>query len=185
MATRRTPQRGPGRGARPGAPGLRPGVRGGDRGRDAARGPRPRFTHRMAVLVLVLAVLVVSYASSMRAYLDQRAHIADLRTQIASSQKDIALLEREKRRWADDAYVEAQARERLGWVLPGETAYQVIGRDGKPLERGDELTDPSTVARSTPQAWWDKVHGSLTAADHPERVSTPATRIVPTPAPKP
>jgi cell division protein FtsB len=139
----------------------------------------------MAVLVVVLAVLVVSYASSMRAYLEQRSHIADLRAQIASSQKDISVLEREKRRWKDDAYVETQARERLGWVLPGETAYQVIGRDGKPMERGDELTDPSTVSRSTPEAWWDKVHGSLQAADHPERVSTPARRIVPTPAPTP
>ena len=52
----------------------------------------------MAVLVVVVAVLVVSYASSMRAYLQQRAHINDLRAQIDSSQRDIKALEREKRR---------------------------------------------------------------------------------------
>ena len=83
---------------------------------------RPRFTNRMAILVVVLAVLVVSYASSMRAYLQQRAHINDLRAQIDSSERDIKALEREKRRWQDDAYVETQARERFGWVMPGETA---------------------------------------------------------------
>jgi hypothetical protein len=44
---------------------------------------RSRFTGRAAVLVLVLAVLTVSYASSLRAYLQQRAHIGDLKAQIA------------------------------------------------------------------------------------------------------
>src|ERR1700712_2677074 len=130
MATRRTPN-GPRKGARPGRnPGnIRPGDRGSDRARATAEtAPRLRFTNRMAVLVLVLAVLVVSYASSMRAYLQQRSHMNELRAQIVSSERDISNLEREKRRWQDDAYVETQARERFGWVLPGETSYQVIGR---------------------------------------------------------
>ena len=109
----------------------------------------------MAVLVVVLAVLVVSYASSMRAYLQQRAHINDLRAQIASSERDIKAMEREKRRWADDDYVKAQARQRFGWVMPGETSYQVIDRDGNPLQRGEELTDPNSVARTVPDPWWD------------------------------
>ncbi len=139
----------------------------------------------MAVLVVVLAVLVVSYASSMRAYLQQRSHIADLRSQIDSSQRDITALEREKRRWQDDAYVEKQARERFGWVLPGETSYQVIGRDGKPLESSDELTDPNSVARQVPDAWWDKVYGTIEAADHPKKAPTPASRITPSPTPTP
>ncbi len=137
----------------------------------------------MAIVVAVLAVLVVSYASSMRAYLEQRTHIADLRAQVASSDRDIKSLEREKRRWGDDAYVEAQARERFGWVMPGETSYQVIGRDGKPLETSDELTNPDTVAQEVPEAWWDKLHSSLEAADHPKKKSTPATRITPPPVP--
>jgi cell division protein FtsB len=139
----------------------------------------------MAVLVVVLAVLVVSYASSMRAYIDQRSHIADLRARIASSESDIKALEREKRRWKDDAYVEAQARERFGWVMPGETSYQVIDRDGKPLERSDKLTDPDTVARQVPEPWWDKVRGSLEAADHPKKAPTPTTSITPPPTPTP
>ena len=139
----------------------------------------------MAVLVLVLAVLVISYASSMRAYLQQRSHISDLRAQIASSEGVINALERVKRRWQDPAFVETQARERLGWVLPGETSYQVIGRNGKPLERTSSLTDPGSVAKALPDPWWDKVYGTLETADHPEKVSTPATKIAPTPVPSP
>ena len=187
MATRRT-QSGPRRGARPGhLPGtIRPGSRGSERARTAtAAEPRPRFTNRMAILVVVLAVLVVSYASSMRAYLQQRSHINDLRAQIDSSERDIKALEREKRRWDDPAYVETQARERFGWVLPGETSYQVIDRDGNPLERNDELTDPDSVARQVPDPWWDKVYGTLEAADHPKKAPAPATDITPPPVPTP
>ena len=136
----------------------------------------------MAVLVVVLAVLVVSYASSMRAYLQQRAHINDLRAQIDSSERDIKALEREKRRWQDDAYVETQARERFGWVMPGETGYQVIDRDGKPMERHDELTDPNSMAQQVPDPWWGKVYGTLEAADHPKKKSTPKSSITPPPA---
>lgn len=135
----------------------------------------------MAVLVAVLAVLVVSYASSMRAYLQQRSHIHDLQAQLASSKQDISALEREKRRWSDKAYVEAQARERFGWVLPGETSYQVIGRDGKPLDRSDTLTDPSSVAQPVPRAWWDKVYGTVEAADHPATAPSPTRHIAPAP----
>jgi cell division protein FtsB len=184
---RRTPQ-GPRRGTRRDQVqrNIRPGARGTDRApATAVAAPRPRFTNRMAILVVVIAVLVVSYASSMRAYLQQRSHINDLRAQIASSESDIKALEREKRRWDDEAYVRSQATERFGWVMPGDTSYQVIDRNGKPLGKTDELTDPNTVARSVPDAWWSKVYGSLEVADHPKKAPTPATRITPSPAPTP
>jgi cell division protein FtsB len=188
MPTRRTPQGRPLRGSRRDQVqrNIRPGARGTERARATeSAAVRPRFTNRMAILVAVLAVLVVSYASSMRAYLQQRSHINDLRAQIASSERDITSLEREKRRWADDEYVKAQARERFGWVMPGETSYQVIDRNGKPLAKGDELTDPNSVARSVPDPWWGKVYGTLEVADHPKKAPTPATTITPSPTPTP
>jgi len=93
MAQRRTPRGGP-------AGSRRPGERGGqqrartspvaatptDDGTPATRRRRPRLTGRAAILVLVVAVLTVSYASSMRAYLQQRAHIKDVKEQIATRQ---------------------------------------------------------------------------------------------------
>jgi cell division protein FtsB len=146
-----------------------------------AAAPRPRFTNRAAILLVVFAILVISYASSMRAYLQQRDHINELKQQIASSKASIADAEREKRRWRDPAYVEAQARERFGWVLPGETSYQVLDANGNPLTGEDELTDPDSIAPSKPKAWWTKAYSTLEAADHPEKkvTPTPATRITP------
>jgi cell division protein FtsB len=134
----------------------------------------------MAVITVVLAVLVVSYASSMKAYLQQRGQINTLNSAIARSQQDIASLEREKKRWNDPAYVKDQATRRFGWVLPGEVAYQVIDRNGKPMGTTNQLSDPNRVVHVTPTAWWAKQASSLARADHPPKVQPPpASKITP------
>jgi len=123
----------------------------------APQPPRARFTGRAAIFVLVLAVLMVSYASSMRAYFEQRQHLASLRASIASSQGNIEDLRREKNRWSDPAYVEAQARARFGWVMPGEIGYQVT--DDQPL-------------------WWQSAWGTVLAAGNPQdELPPPAAQI--------
>ncbi|MGZ4447478.1 MAG: FtsB family cell division protein [Nocardioides sp.] len=172
-----------------GGPGgnRRPGQRGNPRARGAAPVPgpaaagqprRPRFTGRAAILVLVLAVLTVSYASSMRAYVQQRSHIEDLKSQIAARQQSIDALEREKQRWQDPAFVQAQARQRFGYLMPGETSYVVLGPDGKPLESQSTLTDPSTVARKAPTAWWSSEWRSVQLAGHPPRPQAPPVTTI-------
>ena len=142
----------PGAAAQSAAPGAAPAAPVAGR-RAAGEGRRrPRLTGRAAILVLVLAVLAVSYASSMRAYLQQRSHIDDLKAQIAQREADIDELEREKRRWHDPAYVEAQARDRFGYVMPGETSYVVLDEDGEPLESDRRCPTPTTVTAARPTA---------------------------------
>ena len=179
------------RGSRPRAQ-SRPGSRtrpGGPRPRaqaaTPAAAPRPRLTSRAAVLVLVLAVLMVSYASSMRAYFEQRHRLGDLQDDITESRANIEALQREKARWDDPAYVRTQARQRFGWVLPGEIAFQVIDEDGKPLDHDDSLSDPEVVTEATQPLWWQSAWRSVEVAGNPEDaddVPPPATKIQP---PKP
>ncbi len=109
----------------------------------------------------------------MRAYLQQRAHISDLKAQIAQRETNIDELEREKRRWHDPAYVQAQARERFGYLMPGETSYVVLGEDGKPLESQSTLTDPSTVNKKAPTAWWTTEWKSVQLAGNPPKPEAP------------
>lgn len=111
---------------------------------------RPRLTHRAAVLGLVLLVLLVSYASSMRAWLDQRQQVEQARAEIATTRRSVADLARQQRRWSDDAYVEQRARERLAYLMPGETGYRVLTPDGdspgaepEPGEQDELSGDPS------------------------------------------
>lgn len=170
----------------------RPPARGRTRPRPAAggagRGPapgrsgtprrRPRLTGRSAVLVLVLAVLAVSYASSMRAYLEQRAHIGDLKAEIAQRETAIDDLSRERQRWDDPAYAEQQARERFGYVMPGETSYVVLDEDGEPLEPEATLSEETPTDPADDQPWWDRAWSSVETSGNPPRPETPpATRV--------
>jgi cell division protein FtsL len=156
--------------ARPAAPRPQEPVA---RGAATAERPRSRLTGRAAVLVLVLAVLMVSYASSLRAYLQQRSHINDLKSQIAQHEANIDELESEKERWDDPAYVEQQARERLGYVMPGEKTYLVLGEDGKPLQPAAELQDPHTVISTKPTPWWSDGWDSIELAGNPPKTGRP------------
>jgi cell division protein FtsB len=135
--------------------------------------PRSRLTGRAAVLVLVIAVLTVSYASSLRAYLEQRSQINDLKVSIAQHEGNIDALETEKDRWDDPAYVAQQARERLGYVMPGEKTYLVLGEDGKPLEPASELQNPNTVIASKPTPWWSDGWASVELAGNPPKPGKP------------
>ena len=139
---------------------------------------KSRLTSRAAVLVLVVAVLMVSYASSMKAFLQQRAHINDLQAQIADREKNIDALEAEKGRWDDDAYVEQQARARLGYVMPGEKTYLVLDENGNALRPASDLDDPADVISSTPTPWWSDAWASVElAGDPPKPAKPPATEI--------
>jgi cell division protein FtsB len=186
MADRRTSRGRPRGTTRPTGPRSgnrpRPAAAGAARPADRRTTQRPRLTGRAAILVLVLVVLTVSYASSLRAWLQQREHIADLRAQIERTDKNIDALQREKRRWNDDAYVAQQARERFSYLMPGETGYQVIDEDGEPLDSVDSLPDESEIPSEKPKAWWDTAWESVEAAGDPPTVADlPAGAIKPPP----
>jgi hypothetical protein len=119
------------------------------------------------VMVLVLSVLTISYASSLKAYFQQHSQIQQLRSQIAGSQRSIDRLESEKAQWRDPAYVKEQARARFGYLMPGQTAYVVIGADGKPISPQSTLSDPRTSSSSTPTAWWTREWRSVQLAGDP------------------
>jgi hypothetical protein len=123
------------------------------------------------VLVLVLSVLTISYASSLKAYFQQHSQIQELKAEIASSQTSISALENEKARWQDPAYLKEQARARFGYLMPGQTSYVVIGADGKPLSAQATLNDPrTTTAGQTPTAWWTTEWTSVQLAGDPPPV---------------
>ncbi len=142
---------------------------------------RSSLTTRAIALGVVLMVLVISYASSLRIYVSQRTHITATRQQIVEQQDTIGDLQAELAKWNDPDFVKAQARQRLGWVVPGETGYKVIGPDGKPLDGGVEIdTQGATVAEDQP-AWWQTLWGSTRAADDPAPAPKPTTPPVITP----
>ncbi|MCW2679447.1 MAG: ftsL1, partial [Frankiales bacterium] len=124
--------------------------------------PPPRrspLTPRAAVLALIAAGLLASAALPMREYVNQRSEIAALETAQADQRERVAALEAEKQRLQDPAYVAAEARRRLHFVMPGETAYVVLAPEPGTLE------DDKDKGPEAP--WYSQVWGSVEEADRP------------------
>jgi cell division protein FtsB len=80
---------------------------------------------RAAILAVVVCVLTLTIAGPVRTYFAQRTEmkqLADAQTQLRSQ---IADLQQQKIKLGDPVYIAAQARERLGFVMPGDIPYQV------------------------------------------------------------
>ena len=113
---------GRGRPPRPGRPARPPR---GVASRDQRAAPR-RLTGRAAVLALSLSHARARYAYPLREYLASAARSRSCARSRSQQRRRVAGCRRSRRRWDDPAYVEAQARERLHFVMPGETSYVVL-----------------------------------------------------------
>jgi cell division protein FtsB len=121
-----------------------------------------RLTGRAVVLILVAAALVMSLAFPVREYLAQRAAIAAAEEQAATLETRVDNLRDQVGRWRDDAFVEQQARERLHYVMPGETGLVLLSPDDVEQARKPEIREPVEPE----VAWFDTLWGSVKEADN-------------------
>ncbi|MGC4984201.1 MULTISPECIES: FtsB family cell division protein [unclassified Streptomyces] len=98
---------------------------------------RSRLTGRAALLAMVLCSLIVALAYPMRQYVSQRAQIGDVERQREQARQRVEQLRDLKARWQDDAYAKQQIRQRLHYVMPGETGYVVIDPDAAKQSRAE------------------------------------------------
>jgi cell division protein FtsB len=169
MATqRRTPRRGQAGPGRSTGAAARTTLRAAAAAASAATRERPRITKRAVILLLVVAMLAISWASSFRAWFQQRAEMDDLRSQIAQTQAEIKDLKGEKRRYSDEAYIRQQARLRFGYVMPGEESFQALDENGQPIGSVEELAVPGNLPGQEPTAWYQTAWESVEAAGNPK-----------------
>ncbi|MDO4243207.1 MAG: septum formation initiator family protein [Actinomyces sp.] len=209
-----TPRRPPP--ARPGArPGARRPSRQAERGEQAGRGeqapeaaapdrrreevPAPNHAvlrlggadgmavpgRALALAIVVLLAFVVVFPS-LRGYLSQRAQYDAVLEEIAQAEATSTALEAELARWQDDDYVRTQARDRLSYVMPGETTYVVVGADE--VERAEQAAQDAQATEERP--WYEVLRESARVAGGEEAeqvVVDPAqqgwTTTTPTPTP--
>ena len=84
---------------------------------------------RIVTLAVVGLLAFVVVFTSLRAYLSQQAQYDAVVAKIKEASDTSTSLENELAQWKDDTYVRAQVRERLGYVMPGDTSYVVVGAD--------------------------------------------------------
>lgn len=89
----------------------------------------------LSLLLLIVAALVV-LAPGLKTFIEQRQQIAVLEQAYLDAQADVDDLNAEIDRWSDPAYIEAQARDRLYYVYPGDVTFLVIGDENLGLDDG-------------------------------------------------
>jgi cell division protein FtsB len=114
----------------------------------------------LSSLLLIVAALVV-LAPNLKTLVEQRQQIAELSAQVAQEKKSVTDLQGEVDRWRDPAYVEAQARAKLYYVMPGDVSYFVIGG---PSSTTTTTADGLPVSDKIQSADVDWVHGLLKTA---------------------
>jgi len=78
------------------------------------------------VMLAILVLTIVVLAPSLRTVVEQQNQLAELRASVEEHKDAVNDLEDDIARWDDPAYIEAQARDRLVYVFPGDYTYLVI-----------------------------------------------------------
>ena len=81
---------------------------------------------RLIVVLTVAAILSVMLVPSLYQWWQQERELAQIKAQVAQQQQKNADMQRQLDLWNDPDYISTQARERLGYVRPGETQYTVV-----------------------------------------------------------
>jgi cell division protein FtsB len=117
-------------------------------------------TRRAAMFAIVVCALALSVAVPLRTYLAQRDEVQIQEQRQAQLREQVGDLEQRKAQLSDPAQVQAEARKRLRYVLPGETPYLVE-------LPGDHDTDgQGQPAQQAPQqqSWYETLWNAVTGA---------------------
>jgi cell division protein FtsB len=136
---------------------------------------------RAAILAAVICVLTLTIAGPVRTYFAQRTEMKQLKATEAQLRSQIAGLEEQKVKLADPVFIAAQARERLGFVMPGDIPYQVQ-LPANAAVPGTPGSEPA--ATKSDQPWYTALWHTI--ADAPHGVSPTFSPVPPPPdAPPP
>ena len=153
----------PSRGLRSPASGATPRVRRDPRGRRASFGSVVSW--RLLVMLGVLGLAFALVAPSVRVYLNQQSEIAALAAERDSAKQEVADLNAELQRWEDPAFIIAQARDRLQYVMPGETPYRVIDPElAQAQAEGSLEAERAGTDLGSQEPWFNNVWDELEAA---------------------
>lgn len=132
---------------------------------------------RAAILATVICVLTLTIAGPVRTYFAQRTEMKQLAASEAALRHQISDLEQQKGKLGDPAYIAAQARERLGFVMPGEIPYQVQLPPGAALP-ADPGSQQKTAVSNDP--WYTSLWHTIADSPH-----GPPAPVPPPPPPNP
>jgi cell division protein FtsB len=113
------------------------------------------------LLILLIGVAFLTQVVPYRQIIESRQQVAAAHAELAALVEENSQLQADVAALQTDSEIEALAREKLGYVRPGEVAYVVLDPPG---------SDEAPVAEETPapdedRTWVDSIWDFLTGAD--------------------
>lgn len=117
-----------------------------------------------ALFTLLLILMGAAFLTQVVPYgqiVDSGRQVDDARAQLAELEGQNEVLQADVDALSTDAEIERLAREKLGYVRPGETAYVVLDPPGTP----EETEEPTPVPAVEDKTWVDRLWEFLSGAD--------------------
>jgi len=92
-----------------------------------------RVGFQLVVLALIATLAFILVFPTARLYSAQQVEKARLVAAVEAAKARAEYLQAELDRWEDPAFIKAQARKRLSYVMPGETSYRVSDPENAPV----------------------------------------------------
>lgn len=120
-----------------------------------------RFSGFTVLIVVSVIAGALILSPNISTFVQQQREISQLRESVRQYREAVDSIDEERAQWRDPAYVRAQARDRLSYVLPGETQLSIISDVVMPVESQDETSaDLTRVERN----WAKDFAASIIAA---------------------
>lgn len=133
---------------------------------------------RAIVLFLVLAVAFVLVTPTLRHFLRQQESERRINDEVVAVQTRSEELERQIALWEDEEYVRSQARDRLGFVMPGQQPYIVVDPEAVIGEEAQQAYEEEMGIAAPVGPWYLEVWDSILVAGETPAESRPVGRAV-------
>lgn len=112
---------------------------------------------RLLSVVVLVGVLGALLVPNLYAWWKQEQELRDITAKVEQTKKQNAQMREQLDLWSDPEFIASQARERLGYVKPGEVQYAVV-------DPGEEYLDKAQINAASPEGParpWIQVVGKL------------------------
>jgi cell division protein FtsB len=113
------------------------------------------------LLFLLLGAAFLTQVVPYRQIIDSKRQVDSARSQLATLESDNTSLQADVDALGTDEEIEKLAREKLGYVRPGETSFVVV----VPPESGQQRPAPPPESAVEPETWVDQIWSFISGGD--------------------
>lgn len=113
------------------------------------------------LLFLLVGAAFLTQVVPYRQIIDSKRQVEDARSQLATLESENTSLQADVDALGTDEEIEKLAREKLGYVRPGETSFVVLS----PPDSGQPSPAPPPEADFEPETWVDQIWNFISGSD--------------------